>query len=1233
MAAVMAPGKTSPRLLQDLLTYDARYEDRAGRNLLTTAPPQHDPRQPPIAAVPYRNCRHVLLTKIEQSQLPRAGQPLDETTVHKVASFCNKCRWHFDVVVDFRKESGHVHRACKRGNEDYALHHFLYEGEDDSNGLDAMGGRQRPRTYRFRCSAPPCRVPLSVTIKPPRFSDHDIETLTNQAQLRQRWERAKELAGDRADAVMARPVDAPDYLNTYLHDCLNPAKGKARIPLLNRKFLKTFGKDCDSILTRLGFTNSLEEEEDESMAEVWYLPRPDEAADPLTSTLRNTVEDARYELNTLLLEYPEAERTRCRHQPMYPPESRGDMQKVLACDDYAKLAGRIETRSANHEEDHPYYASLGAVGDFADSLVLFAFSRQVETDLANQSYYFECLQDLAVGRNSEMLQTQVSLMASKGVTSKRDLDAAYKSFGIDPAHASVIGDDHIIGSFRARLSDISPVQAEEARRQLRILGNARDSDRIRAEAADAIETFEQAMAWFELEKNQPDDFVTTMFTLKTQDNPSCIDNARKALSIIAEERQSERLRQFMKSGTMTEPDMDVGEAYALFSVDNRTLPLDLDVLQTTVDIAPPADVEKLQKAFAIIQQDQAQNFDNRIGKSAQQAEARRNEYPLETWPVGLRNIGNTCYLNSVLQFLFTIKPLRQVILNCDEYFEVPVPEVISKKKVGRATVTVQRVLTAQKFVRELRMFFEQMITAPTDTVQPAIDLASLALCRTDNPDTAAEVLKSSKPIETSLGSVDGIAISGPMPQADSGKDASILADSVMGEEQIEPVSGDREDAKSDTSMQAMDLGTESDQTVPAPPERPPPIPPRPDVQNRIKIGRLEESARQQDAAEVMGNIFDLVSCAIKGEDVMREGEQFDTIKKLFYSDVTTVQKTKRGVEKLSELRNHYLVSPGGRDRPMYATLDNDFGLGEMEGGGTRYDYIEQAAPFQIINVRRLQFEGGSPQYNRSHIGLDSTLYMDRYLAKTKSLDELQLLRLREVQWTKQQELREIEHERQRLQATEIEGLDLAATLEETSVFLDNFMVNKSDRTEVADEQQEPLLNPSMELVDALHNKAQHLQKDLESMEEHINQLESDIDGVFKECHDHPYRLHAVFTHSGDIKGGHYWIYIYDFQSGMWRSYNDDRVTIADEAQIFQREDGSIRPHVSTGVVYVRADLAEEYTQAVCRQPLTSENQRSGETATDTPDVVMGDATDVVPVSSLNQIRYHDLGVLEGVEKQ
>lgn len=343
-ASSPAAGKTSPRLLQDLLTYDARYEARAGRNLLTSAPPQHDPAKPPVAAVPHRNCRHSLFTKPEQSRLPRVDAPPDHATLYKVASYCSLCHWHFDLVVDFRNAPTPI-TPCRNGDDNYALHHFLFDHDDDAPAADALGSHHSPRTYRFRCSAPPCRLHVHITIKPPQLSEHDVETLTNQAKLRLRLEKARQLAGDRADPDMARSIDALDYLDTYLRDCLNPSIGKARIPLLNRKFLKTFGKDCDLILERLGFTKSLEEEGDGSKAEVWYPPRPEVAEDPMEMTLRNVIEDTRYQLNTLILNYPDTERAKCRHIPTYPTPSRADMERALACDD---CMCTLHPRSSDH---------------------------------------------------------------------------------------------------------------------------------------------------------------------------------------------------------------------------------------------------------------------------------------------------------------------------------------------------------------------------------------------------------------------------------------------------------------------------------------------------------------------------------------------------------------------------------------------------------------------------------------------------------------------------------------------------------------------------------------------------------------------------------------------------------------------------------------------------------------------------------------------------------------------
>lgn len=141
--------------------------------------------------------------------------------------------------------------------------------------------------------------------------------------------------------------------------------------------------------------------------------------------------------------------------------------------------------------------------------------------------------------------------------------------------------------------------------------------------------------------------------------------------------------------------MDLGEAYALLGINNRTSSLDLDTLQAQVTFNSsenPSNKEKYEKAYALICKDQQTNH-----KGSQNGfSSPMKNYPLESWPVGCINIGNTCYLNSVLQFLFTVKPLRDMVLDCDTHMQEITPEALETKRVGRSEVTATKVEKAQQ---------------------------------------------------------------------------------------------------------------------------------------------------------------------------------------------------------------------------------------------------------------------------------------------------------------------------------------------------------------------------------------------------------------------------------------------------------------------------------------------------------------------------------------------------------
>lgn len=369
----------------------------------------------------------------------------------------------------------------------------------------------------------------------------------------------------------------------------------------------------------------------------------------------------------------------------------------------------------------------------------------------------------------------------------------------------------------------------------------------------------------------------------------------------------------------------------------------------------------------------------------------------------------------------------------------------------------------------------------------------------------------------------------------------------------------------------------------------------------------------------MGNILDLISCAIKGDGFLRDGEQDDIIKNLFFSDVTIVRNTTNKAEKTSELRNHHLISAGGRDRHLYAALDDDFGLSELEGGDNKYEYIAQAAPIQIVNVRRLQFNKEKKQQVRdtAQLSLDDVLYLDRYLEATNTLSGDKLLQLRKAQWAKQQELQRLAIRCKELQVTDIDDTNLPDAVEETALFTETFFAEIEQR--MNDSLPTP---PPEELPKSLHERARQLQAELEEINTTMTQLESDVDTVFKQYHDHGYRLHAIFVHRGGTGSGHYLIYIKDFQNNTWREYNDETVKPYSEEDIFRLGPGALAAG-STGIVFVKEGAVETLTEAVCRHPdaavaATTAGGRSN-------DIEMIDV-------NAPSIKYEGVEVIEGIEK-
>ena len=169
--------------------------------------------------------------------------------------------------------------------------------------------------------------------------------------------------------------------------------------------------------------------------------------------------------------------------------------------------------------------------------------------------------------------------------------------------------------------------------------------------------------------------------------------ALKAVKLIADKRNSNSLRNWLETGSLEETEMDIGIAYAKFDIQDRTI--DDDFVLATYETAIsdyPDKIEDFNKAINAI----ATARESSYMQQTLRGKGVSVEIAAQDWPVGLENIGNTCYLYSLLQYLFTVSELRNLILNFDTVrMDLGSAEVASKR-VGSRHISVPEIVRAQK---------------------------------------------------------------------------------------------------------------------------------------------------------------------------------------------------------------------------------------------------------------------------------------------------------------------------------------------------------------------------------------------------------------------------------------------------------------------------------------------------------------------------------------------------------
>ncbi|OIW26512.1 cysteine proteinase [Coniochaeta ligniaria NRRL 30616] len=1102
------PGRLAPRWLHDL--YMGILADREGDT-----------------GDLFTRCEHLpdRLSLTDASARPPNGHELlsidiqcPEATVKSqlISCICRHCKYHF--LFHFEQDSPSIcptpHNSNNENGKAALCHLVLAESqvmvptaEDVFNPVTQTG--------TWRCSSPTCSFKVSVAISKPRMKMEHIKLVVDEKRIAHQRQQAIEL-----DPVRFNPqtlkndmeYTALTTLNAYLRDCLGKTVDEQpkRIATRNKRFYIQFGASSSHIFEYLGLEKRVIDDED-----YWFLPELEHYPNEKTpiNTQRAFIEDARSEIQALIEEQG-GQQSGGVVKPW--SEALFKLKRALNCPWWDTAGGK------KPEDADADFRLLGTLPNPNEDMLKYAYQRQVDADPLRRKVYCDALQRLASHRSVDLqifTVTEASLIEQQEASFNTPLAQAYSHFNL-PADCTE-SDDFVINRYLVFFEQ-SPAQKMQHRQKLFLIGHERKSKSIMEQAARGF-SFEEACDYLQLEPgvkagNSPDLAVLDYY----------VDQA-----------------------------VEVGSST---HVSPPTSAFFLELLITPIK-SYAADVKR--QGFL----DAGATYANLLGAQDQITVSNEGQQIDLSLPPGLDNLRNTCYLNSILQYLYTVTPVRELVLNYD-----PAAVGLSEDLANQN----EEVYLGREFTRELQRLFKDLGSASTKFVKPQQRLANAAWLSPDKVNADAAQKNSSKqPTPPPLP-----ARPAPIPNSQQANvDPTVVT--------VAPIdlTNDESPAASMASSQTLiNLPLESSFEMMERDEQPPVIDKQkstaadvhPEAQSQLRalMAALDQTevvgTDQMDVEEVMGRCINHLRAAVNPGSVIHANDaehHRDIITDTFYISFASM-RMEMGKDQYNRSISYerWVTANPGVDGPvhLYEALDNFFDREMIGEKILSYTAIVKPPPIFHVCIQRSKVGGGK---NTNPVAIPEVLFLDRYMEAEESSP---VYKARARSWAIKAQLENIAAIKapKKAEAAAESGpsATAAASIEESigrhlnnwsfepgvndpdttdedyvvinpevKTILDASPVSESTSSPSFFKPREPFQHPALEV-----DLSAHIDTDLQTRED---VLKAELETLFTGLESERYRLHAVICHAGQTaKSGHYWVWIYDFGARVWRKYNDTTVT-------------------------------------------------------------------------------------------
>lgn len=828
-----------------------------------------------------------------------------------------------------------------------------------------------------------------------------------------------------------------------------------------------------------------------------------------------------------------------------------------------------QTIGRNHETNRlPFYISLSATTFFSDDYIIMAFENTVASDFSNRHYYVDALRNILHYTSNSYnggakLRNYVNYRTQKGeLYGTSDYYDALKGLGIDVTSTKPeqILDDAIISVYLALYKN-DPKNYCYYNKLINTIRHIRNSKYIGDFLAKEVIPISVALDQLNIEELTEDEVVITAFEFKLED--TLISNEynyqsgdvillKKSFVSVALNRRSYLLLNYAEQNLA---DYIVTDWYipydkALRTLDCDSLDKDLAVVEKfQAKFSKASEVSEITLLRSCLIQIARKRSSKLLADFLRTGFVDPSSLPAENWPAGLLNIGNTCYLNSLLQYYFCIEPLRNLVIS----FKGSNFDLLKNtaRKIGGRKVEYEEIERSNQFMFHLGCLYEDMIHSPARYVEPSKELGYLAFLPLSLPVSFVR--------RTERGSLNSPIIVDEQPLGDSSDILPELSDAASPKE-LEYVDNPLQSSNSSNSVNEENSGKGRlrRQLLPIAQDQ---------IEGAIEIGR------QQDVTECIENVTFQIETTLEPEYLEEDGEQLDIIKQLFYGKTKQVirplgteAEDRESVERFFSL----IINVSEKPQSIYDSLDNYFNedVVELEEGPVKKILTICELPDMLqFHVQRVLFDREQlrPYKSLEPIPLSETIYLDRYL----DTDDEDILHKKEEVFQWKSEVKELQTKKDEL--TQIDGesnLSIIDSLAATKKYLESKIIISED------------VSVNLEVLIVLQSEIDKLKSLVVEIDRSLGKLRTKITNQFNGYSKVGYSIFAVFIHRGEASYGHYWVYIRDFQKNIFRKYNDEIVSEIPLSEVMNHVEGdTATPYY---IVYVKDSLKYEYVQPLKR---------------------------------------------------